>query len=360
MDEALKQRLLVLGLTGDHVAKLAEAGVANESHMAMLSAAEIREVTGCQLIPAKMVQAAFAPAVAETTPTVLSPEVSVAPDAVIPEGTNPSPAQVNAFAASLGMSDPSMLMMLMMGGMAGGAGVDMDLSGMIPIPQIVAGYNPKLRNMNLMIMGQVERRLNTPIVVINADGSVNPDLTVKHVMSLEEGFDAPSDNVYYDDAGVPYEIIRVGVDAQSIYDADPLDSSKAIPKSGIGVGRVNWNHVSLEVRQVVYLAVKNGEVSAANESNVSWLRDHISPTATRLSLRGQCPKALSDYNEAARTGSLPTLRVMLGRGPRRPEVMPRRRRTNPSDLTGLGRTHNEEVGASRENDPFYSDTSRPS
>lgn len=342
MNDALKQRLVSeFGLTEEQAGKLAEEGVTNEADVALLDANEVKNITGCTLIAAKRMIAAFTPAPSVVIGFPLTGESTSTADAVIPEGANPSPAQVNSFATSMGI-DPSMLSMFMFAGMTGGAGIDMDFSSMLPIPQIIGGYSPKLRNMPYMIMGQLEKRLGSPIVVINADGSVNPDLTVKHVMSLEEGFEAPADGVYFDDAGTPYEIIRVGVDAQSIYDSDPLLPTKPLTKNGMGVGRVNWTGVSLEVRQVAFFAAtKTHELDPANDAHTSWLRDHIKPTAGRLVFQGQCPKAIAEYHEAARTGSLPTLRTMLTRTARRSEVMPRRRAGTPRDLTGLGKGGSE-------------------
>jgi hypothetical protein len=234
--------------------------------------------------------------------------------------------------------DPTMLTMLLLGGMGAGSGMDVDLSSMVPVASIVGSYNPKIRNIPFMIMGQIERRLGTPIVVINADGSVNADLTVKYVMGLEEGFEPASDNIHYDESGAPFEVIRVGVDAQGIYDADPVDSTRALQKNGMGVGRINWHNVPLDVRQVVYFASsQTRELNVSDETALARLRDKIGPTTTRLALHGDFPKAMAVFNEAARTGSLPTLRVQLARPARRPEVMPRRRTVSPRDVSGYPR-----------------------
>lgn len=332
MNEELKGRLMSeFGLAEADIEKLTVQGVKSAEDLQMLTEAELKDA-GCTLIAAKKIRKAFAP-VAVAASGAGGGEVG-------PDGaTEPKPtaAEVTTFASSMGI-DPSFLTTFLMANVAGGAGIDMDLSGMLPIPQIVGGYNPKIRNIPFMIMGQLETRLGTPIVVINHNGSVNQDLTVKYVMSLEEGFPPPDDGVFFDpDTSTPYEIIRVGVDAQSIYDADPLDSTRAIPMSHMGIGRINWKDVSLEVRQTVYYAAtRTGEIDPTNDAHCAWLRDHVNPSATRLSLRGQCPKALSEYNEALRTGSLPTLRVMLTRGPRKKEVMPRRRPGAPRDLSGIG------------------------
>ena len=332
MNEELKSKLLSLGLTEEQVAKLASEGAATDDDLKSLSGDDIKSLTGCGLITARKVAASFA------SVPVAAPAVAVPVDATaeIPEGAQPSTAQVNNFASSLGI-DPSMLTMFMFAGASADAGMGMDISSMIPISQIVAGYSPKVRNMFYMVMGQLEARMNIPIVVINNDGSVNKALTVEYIEGLEEGRDPAENNVYYDSVGSPYEVIAVGVDAQSIYDADPFDSTRALQRNGMGIGNINWHGVSLEVRQVAYYAAKTGEVDPSNSSKMDLLRDKIKPDSRRLIFSGMAPKAIAMFNEANRSGSLPTLRVMLSRAPRRREVMPRRRSANPRDLSGIGR-----------------------
>lgn len=317
MLEELKKQLRDLGLNDEQVGKLETEGAKTAEDLALLSATDIKDLTGCGVIIAKKVAAAFA-----AKPTI------VAAETVSPAGAEPSKAEVNDFAKGMGI-DPSMLSLFLFGGIGANAGIDIDLSTMMPIPQIVAGYNPKIKNVPYMIMGQVQRRLTNNeygIVVINDDGGVNTDLTTKHVMNLEEGFRPPEDNIFYDEAGKPFEIIKVGVDAQSIYDADPLDPTQALQKNGMGIGRINWHNVPLDVRQVVFFATtQTGELDPTSDAKLQWLRSNIGPDTRRLNLRGEFPKALNAWNEASRTGALPTLRVQLSRSARKPEVMPRRR-----------------------------------
>ncbi len=73
MQDELKTKLLALGLTDEQIGKLTGAGVAVESDMALLSAAEVQSTTGCGLVVAKKVAAAFAPApAAPVAPTTIS------------------------------------------------------------------------------------------------------------------------------------------------------------------------------------------------------------------------------------------------------------------------------------------------
>ncbi len=310
MNDELKQELKQLGLTDDQITAVENSlGVTVREDMAFVTAEMLKELGVKPVLAAKLLKH-FAPA--DAAPVTAA------------TGDKPSKADVEKYAGQLGM-DSSMLMAFMFAGAGNGAGMDMDLSSFLPLGNIVSGYSPKRRDMSLMVMGQIERRLGTPIVIINSDGSVNSALTEKYILSLEEGFEPAEDGVYYDETGAPYEVVRVGVDAQGIYDADPIDSTRALQQNGMGIGRINWHNVPLDVRQVVFFATRSGELSAGDESKLQWLRTNIKAETKRLDLRGEFPKAIALFNDANRTGSLPTLRVTLGRSPRRKETMPRRR-----------------------------------
>lgn len=318
--DVVTAKLRELGVSEEMIGKIKEMGAVQAEDLIGLREADLIE-KGMPVLQARKLIAALVPV-----------KAAYDPNKELAEDEEPSKAQVTGFAGTLG-ADPTALLLLM-----SGQGGDMDLSGMIPIRNLVEGYNPKRRDMFLMIMGQVERRLGVPIVVIDGDGAINKMLTIEYIEGLEEGRDFADNNIYFDEKSAPHEVIRVGVDAQSIYDADPLMPTKALQKSGIGTGRVNWKDVSLEVRQVAYFAANvTKEVDPTNDAHQAWLREHMKPGANRLVFHGQAPRAIGAFNEAARTGSLPTLRVMLSRSARRPEIMPRRhRRGEPLDLTGIG------------------------
>ncbi len=320
-------RLTALGVPAEMIGKIKDdLGAETVADLASLKESDLTGI-GMKTLKVRTVLAALVPAA-----PVAATAAAVDPTAEIPEGATPSGAQMNGFADMLG-GNPMMMMMLM-----NGQGGDMGLADLVPIPSLVAGYNPKRRDLYLTMMGQVEQRLGgIPIVVIDGDGSINRPLTVEYIQGMEEGRE-PAENDIYDDAdGSPHQVIRVGVDAQSIYDADPLDPTRALQKNGMGIGRVNWSKVSLEAKQVAYFAVmRTKEIDPKSDAHQSWLRDHMKEGVGRLAFRGQAPRAIAEYNEASRTGSLPTLRVMLSRGPRRPEIAPRRRSTVPRNLTGIG------------------------
>lgn len=349
MNDNLKNKLKGFGFNDEQISKLETEQVAEESDLALFSSDEIKTISGCSAVAAKKVYKELHPelVIAVTTSTPATPAPQSAPvniEAEIPAGSQPTPALMNQFANTLGI-DQSILPLILLGNMAGGQGGgvgNMDLSSLIPVQQIVAGYNPKVRNLFLMMMGALQDSFGgVPIVVINSDGSVNREHTTQYILDLQDNLSTAEEDIYYDADSNPFDIIAVGVDAQGIFDADPLDSSKSLSRNHVGVGRVSWNNVPLDVRQVCYFAVKTGEINPANDSHLTWLRDHVKPGCNRFVFKGQAPKAVTAFNDANRTGSLPTLKVRPTRGPRKPETMPRRRQFNPSDLPGLTRTKDD-------------------
>jgi len=332
MNVDLRTELTTFGFAEAEIDVLSADGVQTGADLGLYKTAEaLQAAAGCaKSIPAKKAFLKYGtPAAAPADPLAVPAAGAVDPSVELPEGKTPGTSDVTGFAGQLGVDPTAMLMFMGMSG--GNMGADFDLSGMIPIRTVVDGYSPKLRNMFLMVMGQIESRLGVPIVVIDSNGGVNRELTTVYIESLEEGFEPAENNIYFGDDGQPREVIRVGVDAQSIFDADPLEPTKALPKNNIGVGRVRWVDVSLEVRQVCYqvcyfAVTRTNEIDPKSDGHQAWLRDHIKPGVNRLVFHGQAPLAIGAYNDAARTGSLPTLRVMLTRGPRKKEIMPRRRR----------------------------------
>ncbi len=343
----LKARLMSdeFGLNEEQVGKLETAGLKEATDFSLLTGQQIAEIAGVGIISAMKIGQAFAPA-----PTALPTFVS--PDAVHTNGddsgkaTPPSKAEVTSFAGSMGI-DPNMLTMLLLGNLGGGNTTGLSVSGLIPWATLLPAYKPRNKDIPYQVLAALENQLRAEFIIINSDGSINRELTAKYIESLEMGYEAMPDGVYTAEDGSLYEIVGVGVDAQSIADADPLNSAKALQQTGLGIGRVNWSGVGLDVRQTVFLAVNvTKEISPTNEAHLQWLRDHIKPGVNRLALNGQAAKAVTAYSEAYRTGSLPTLRVMLGRGPRRQEVTKRRSFTSPRDLS---------EARIKANDPFDND-----
>lgn len=331
MNDLLKQSLTDAKLTPEQIEVLDKEGVSSVDEIASLSASDLKGVLGCGLFEAQRIITALKPTVPPPSPALV-----IDPNAPIPEGQNPGTAQVNEFAKNVGM-DPNLLSAMIMGQLVNGMGGEMDMSSLMPTANIVPGYSPKIRNINYLVMGQLEKQFSGyPIVVINDDGSINVPFTIERITDLQEGrvLNKEEENTFY--AGdSAFDVIRVGVDAQSIYDSDPIVSSSALPKSQVGTGRIKWLNISLPVRQVIYYAsTHTHEISENDETKISWLRTNLRQETKVGQLQGEFPEAVKMYREHQRMGDLPTLKVQLTNSrARRPETMPRRStRPSPEEL----------------------------
>lgn len=317
------------GVADDVIAKLLGAGATS---LEILGRATAEDLTGfgVPIFTARHILASL------QTPVASAP---VTPE--LAPGALPSQSQVSDLAGQLKI-DPMTLMLLFSGGGSG-----MDMGALIPVATIVEGYDPSRYDVIHTLMQKIQERLGgTPIVAINDDGSVNSAMTAEYVRGLERGF-APVGGSYTGSDGASYEIISVGVDAQSSYPADPLKPSLPMRENEIGHGRIPWRGVSDDVRQLVYLAVQEGEIDPDDEGAMRWLRGVIQPGVTVLALGNDLPRAHVAYKAAKRGGTLPTLRASLtasqpergshdgGWGPRGSD--PRRSGGGYGDDDGYGR-----------------------
>lgn len=268
--------------------------------------------------------------------TTTAPTATVDTEAEIPEGKAPSPAQLNGYASEIGVDPGNFMTFMMMSQMGGLGGVDMDMSDWFPYETVASKYNPKKRNLHYIVMAQLEKRLGTPIVVINANGSVNAKETVAYIQSLEENDPPSTDGTWRGEDGEDYEIIKVGLDAQGVKDADPLDETRALQKYGIGIGKIDWSDAPLDVRLLCYYAAhKTGELDPNDKNQVGWLRDRIKPGVKRSDLSAQYTKANTMYNENSRMDSQKSLKVQSSSPvANRLNVPNRRVRTGPNRFGG--------------------------
>ncbi len=336
MNEELKLELKGLGLTDEQIAAIETTlGVTSREDMLfvtseMLTGLAVRPVAAAKLLKH------FAPVV----------EPAIAPETPASTSATPSKKEMDEFTKQTGMGS-DVVSMLLLGSLGQQNGVPMDLTSIVPIARILEGYNPKIVNIWWNVLGQVENSLGgTPIIVINEDGGINKEETVAYISDLQTGFEAPSDDIYYSADGVGRQLIKVGVDAQSVYDMDPMNIGHALPQSGMGFGRIRWTGVGVDVRQIVYYAVAiTRELSPNDAAQQQWMRDNIKEGVSRLTLARQFPIANQKWNEGNTMGTLPILKVRLTRTGRRPETRPRARTTVlPSQKANFGREQGRITG----------------
>lgn len=240
------------------------------------------------------------------------------------------------FARQFGV-DSGMLNMLLVGQLAGNQ--DMDLSDFLPIAQIVAGYNPKKRGFYTRLLEAIANRHGGgPIVAINPDGSVNREATVAYIEDLEVYFEPLSDGEMFVYEGGSFELVPVGIDAQAVFDADPLAPDKPLRKEK-GTGRIDWAGVSLEVRQVIYYAANaTNEIDSNDTGHLRDLRKVIKKGVKVEDLTDDYPQAVARFRKDKRAGDLPSLKVMVTGGGRNAQNAPFRRWDESSSTGSRGRS----------------------
>lgn len=179
----------------------------------------------------------------------------------------------------------------------------------MPIKQLVEYYNPKNAK-NAVGRRLKELTSGRRCVVFKTDGKINVDETVKMIDDLANGL-AELEMTYVN--GVPTNVYKIG-DRQDLFaDENPLYPGRALRSGGTcdQTGR-SWEGVAQNIRQLLYIAVmdtKELKISQLDDAH-SALDKAVSQTAESLII-SRYPKASLRYQELAKVGKLPILKIKL-------------------------------------------------
>lgn len=132
------------------------------------------------------------------------------------------------------------------------------------IQELLANYDPRNHT------GLVNRRLleifgKKSFIVFNNDGSVNVPVSQKLAQEILDDF--PQRELYTVN-DVPLKTYPVGVRPDHSFDENPLYPGRILrPDGDCDQTNRSWNDVSLEVRQVLYLATKQTKEVVINSIN---------------------------------------------------------------------------------------------
>jgi hypothetical protein len=178
--------------------------------------------------------------------------------------------------------------------------------------ELLAVYDPREDN-------AVSKRLSDlakskPCIVFNEDGTVNVAESAKIVVANRDGHDALAMVMI---GGKPFKVYKVGERVGDFANENPLyPGQKLRPGDMCGQTGRSWEHVSIDVRQIVYLAVKDThevEVRSINDAhNILDLlaNDSVAKAETRF------PRAALKRKELEEQGTLPSLKIRLGESQR--------------------------------------------
>jgi hypothetical protein len=140
---------------------------------------------------------------------------------------------------------------------------------------------------------------------------VDGDSTFKLLLEIKSGYPGRDD---VDVNGVIKKTYRIGELPENYADENPLYRDRPLRPDGTcdQSGR-SWEGVDLSVRQLIRVAMDEGELRVTHEIAHDTL-DIVMETDALKKLRSRYRKAAIKFDELAKTGNLPTLKIPLGGG----------------------------------------------
>lgn len=174
--------------------------------------------------------------------------------------------------------------------------------------QLIEKYDPKDKDSHvykkLLSLSGGKR-----FIVVDSSGKINVESTRILLTEIRDGF--PERDVFEVD-GKQYEVVAVGTNiSNTLVDENPLYPGRFLRPDGT-CDQMNrsWSGVPLIVRQVLYLAVKNGELKVNIDKSHDTLDLALSVDAEKK-VRTRYKKASIEIDKLIAINTAPTLKIRL-------------------------------------------------
>lgn len=146
-------------------------------------------------------------------------------------------------------------------------------------------------------------------IVFNSNGSVNVAASNSLLKEVQKGY-PPRDT--YDVDGKPSPIFAIGEGVVTYVDENPLYPGRALRPDGY-CDQINrsWNGVSLPVRQLLYLAVRETAEAVVSFDKAHELRDLAESLDAEKKIRSRYRKASVLLDSKEKQGDAPKLKIEL-------------------------------------------------
>ena len=181
---------------------------------------------------------------------------------------------------------------------------------MMSYRDLLERYNPKDKK------SPVAKRLkdlsdNKTFIVFDKENKVIVDESVRLLEDIIEGLEELT-TTHID--GIPTPVYKIGERPDFYLEENPLYPSEAL-RSGetcIHTGR-SWKGISTDIRQLLYLAISNGEMEIESPGDAIDVIDRVVKASHAMSeFRSRCPQASLEFDRLAKLGKLPLLKVRIG------------------------------------------------
>lgn len=148
-----------------------------------------------------------------------------------------------------------------------------------------------------------------PFIVYSSGRIVDVESTLKLLAEIKQGFQGRTD---FNVNGIPVPVYHIGDVPDNFADENPFWANRPLRPDGTcdQLGR-SWEGVSLDIRQLIRLAVDLREIEVSI-SNAHDVLDMALDTNAMSKLRSRYRKASLKFDELGKLNKLPTLKLTLG------------------------------------------------
>lgn len=174
---------------------------------------------------------------------------------------------------------------------------------------------------NSLVVEELQRRATehgqpARFIVVDGDGKIHISQTLRLLKELRQGH-PPVETTPVN--GVPREVILLGDKPDEYHHEHPLIQGKAL-RGQLDEDDRDWvNGLKLETRLILRLAVGTSELSRPSRQQIREIFERYSGDDGLTRAHQDFPRATVEYGKRKEAGTLPTLRIQIGRQGRRPE-----------------------------------------
>jgi hypothetical protein len=179
------------------------------------------------------------------------------------------------------------------------------------VGELIAHYEP--RNPASIVTDKLKHLLgNTRFLVFNDDGSVNVEVSTK---LAQEILDEYPDREHYFANGESSKTYRIGERPDQSFDENPLYPGRILrPDGDCDQTNRSWNGVSLETKQIIYLAVAQTKEIVINSINdahniMDLVVGKSDNDVLKHTIRQRFSKAAAVLKEMYNQGRAPVLKI---------------------------------------------------
>lgn len=179
----------------------------------------------------------------------------------------------------------------------------------LSLKELIRQYDPTqlasavIAEFKLRVKREIGR--NPKVIVFNPDESINQEATWRLLQDALQG-DPDLDQIAVD--GKSLYTFRIGERPNQVVEIHPI-TKEYLRSNGVGRDNLDWTSLPLENRQLLFLAVKSGELSSEpTRRDLVYYHQMAGSDDGLAALQAEFPEAAKDFYERSLVDNLPSQR----------------------------------------------------